>query len=311
MGSLLAKFIYPHFHNNHRPYALRHRSLFLFTILLATTQIATNIVSGDLKILGYATNISKNEIISLTNKERGSKGLSHLKENLLLSEAAALKAADMFEDDYWAHFAPDGTSPWYFFKQTGYSYTWAGENLARDFQSSTGVIGGWMASTAGHKENILNSNFTEIGVAVKNGILQGEETTLVVQLFAKPVSYLASTPSGEPVAEGTKVKDSLTLESGEAVESSLVNEQVGAKFDEEVVAGSGSSPTVLSVLENLSTSQKTSFGLLFILGSLFAVDSAVIFRRKHDRESSHSGIHASVVLILMATLLAQSIGSIV
>ena len=311
MGSLLAKFIYPHFHNNHRPYALRHRSLFFFIILLAVAQVSSNILSGDLKILGYSTNISKSEIISLTNKERGSKGLSHLKENVLLSEAAALKATDMFEDDYWAHFAPDGTSPWYFFKQTGYSYSWAGENLARDFQSSTGVMVGWMASTAGHKENILNSNFTEIGVAVKNGILQGEETTLVVQLFAKPVSYLASTPLEESVAGGTKVKDSLTLESGKEIENSSVNEQVGSKLDEGIVGDSGSNATVLSVLENLSTSQKTSFGLLFVLGSLFAVDSAVIFRRKHARENSHSGIHASVVIILMATLLAQSIGSIV
>ena len=290
---------------------MRHRSLFLFIILLAGTQVASNIVSGDLKILGYSTNISKDEIISLTNSERGSKGLSQLKENVLLSEAAALKATDMFEDDYWAHFAPDGTSPWYFFKQTGYSYSWAGENLARDFQSSTGVIGGWMSSTAGHKENILNSNFTEIGVAVKNGILQGEETTLVVQLFAKPVSYLASTPSEESVAEGTKVRDSFTLESGEEVESSSADEQVVTKLDEGVVGGSEGNTIVLSALENLSTSQKTSFGLLFILGSLFAVDSVVIFRRKHDRENSHSGIHASVVLILMATLLAQSIGSIV
>lgn len=311
MGSLLAKFIYPHFHNNHRPYALRHRSLFLFIILLAGTQVASNIVSGDLKILGYSTNISKDEIISLTNSERGSKGLSRLKENVLLSEAAALKATDMFEDDYWAHFAPDGTSPWYFFKQTGYSYSWAGENLARDFQSSTGVMAGWMSSTAGHKENILNNNFTEIGVAVRNGILQGEETTLVVQLFAKPVSYLASTPSEESVAEGTKVKDSFTLESGEEVESSSADEQVVTKLDEGVVGGSEGNTIVLSALENLSTSQKTSFGLLFILGSLFAADSVVIFRRKHDRENSHSGIHASVVLILMATLLAQSIGSIV
>ena len=113
----------------------------------------------------------------------------------MLTKAAALKADDMFSDNYWAHFAPDGTSPWYFYGKVGYSYTWAGENLARDFQTSAGVVAGWMASTAGHKENILNSNFTEVGVAVKNGVLQGEETTLVVQLFGKPVSYTASAPT--------------------------------------------------------------------------------------------------------------------
>ena len=311
MGSLLAKFIYPHFHNNHRPYALRHKSLFFFVVLLVAVQLASNIVSGDLKILGYATNISRNEIIGLTNNERASEGLSYLKEDPLLSKAAALKATDMFENDYWAHFAPDGTSPWYFFKQTGYSYTWAGENLARDFQSSAGVMVGWMASTAGHKENILNSNFTEIGVAVKNGILQGEETTLGVQLFAKPVSYTASSSPEESVADGTKVKDSLALESCEEVESFSANDQVETSIDEEVVGSGGDTSGILGGLENLSTSQKTSFGLLFILGSLFTIDSTVIFRRRYKRENSHSSLHASVIIILMAALLAQSVGSIV
>lgn len=312
MVSLLAKLIYPHFHNQHRPYAIRHQALFIFVTLVALTQIIANALVGDPKILGYATNITKSDIVKLTNQERASAGITTLRENSLLDQAAALKAADMFKKDYWAHFAQDGTTPWYFFGQVGYKYTWAGENLARDFQTSGGVVAGWMASTAGHRENVLNKNFTEIGVAVKNGILQGEETTLVVQLFARPVSYTAAAPTGESgssqVGEGKEVKDELSLQTG-------TEEDSQSQKSQEVAAAEGvrkprEALNVATMIQGLSTSQKTSFSLLFVLGSLFVIDSAVIFRKRHQREGSHSGMHASVVFVLMATLLAQSLGSI-
>ncbi len=313
MGRLLAGWIYPHFHNNHHPYAIRHQSLFFFIVLLALAQIITNVVVGNPKILGYATNITKEAIINLTNKERVSAGTNQLKESPLLSQAASLKADDMFAKGYWAHFAPDGTSPWYFFGKVDYKYTWAGENLARDFQTSAGVVGGWMVSSAGHRENILNINFTEIGVAVRNGTLLGEETTLVVQLFARPVSYTASAPASESgqFESGTKatIRDKLVLPKGQAKEP-VSSKQVETIVPEAVGGFGRSSINIITMTENLSTSQKTSFGLLFILGSLFVIDSATIFRKKHMRTNSHSGLHASVIFILVVTLLAQSVGSI-
>jgi len=314
MDSLLAKWIYPHFHNDHRPYATRHQSLFAFVVLLSVVQIFANTLSGDLKILGFATNISQPEIINLTNKEREKEGLASVQQSLLLSKAAELKAQDMFKDNYWAHFSPDGTSPWYFFNSVGYQYSWAGENLARDFQTSSGVVGGWMASTAGHRENILNSNFTEIGVAVKNGVLLGEETTLVVQLFARPINYSASSLGTTPkqgsseAGSEAKVEDRLTLPKGKSVSS-----VEGKEFATTGIVGGDKQPSVgrvSSLIENLSTSQKTSFGLLLVLGSLFAIDSATLFRRRHARANSHSGMHTGVIFILMVTILAQSVGSI-
>lgn len=318
MGRLLATWIYPHFHNDHHPYAIRHQFLFFFVALLALIQLAVNAYSGDPKILGYATNINKGDIISLTNKERQLAGKHVLKENSLLSSAASMKAEDMFSDDYWAHFSPDGTSPWFFFGAVGYKYTWAGENLARDFQTSSGVVAGWMASTAGHRENILNDNFTEIGVAVQNGVLQGEETTLVVQLFARPVSYTASAPPSElgpmvessPVGTEATIEDKSTLPSGETETVGTEEEKTETPTAEGVVGGSSDNLNLAQMIENLSTSQKTSFGLLLILGSLFAVDSVTIFRRRHYRLNSHSGMHASVIFTLMLALLAQSVGSI-
>src|SRR3990172_13094607 len=112
MGLLLARWIYPHFHNDHRPFALRHQFLVFFVIFLTFMQLGVNAYTGVPKILGYATNIAKNDIVNLTNKERQALGKPSLKENSLLNKAAALKADDMFSDDYWSHFAPDGTSPW-------------------------------------------------------------------------------------------------------------------------------------------------------------------------------------------------------
>lgn len=308
--SLIAKWIYPHFLNNHKPYAIRHQSLFIFVVILAMTQVFANTLAGDSKILGYATSINKSEIIKLTNNERFSQGKKLLIESTSLSQAAALKADHMFKNDYWAHFAPDGTSPWFFFNQSNYSYSSAGENLAKDFQSSSGVMGGWMASTAGHRENILNGTFTEIGVAIKNGVLLGEETTLVVQLFGKPVTYTASAPETTTPASatGAKVEDKLNLEKGE---SKVVAIPETEEITESITQLPVESVNLLGAVEDLSSSQKTSFGLLFVLGSLFAVDSAAIYKKKHHRENSHSSLHASVILILMLTLAAQSVGSIV
>lgn len=311
MGHLLAKWIYPHFANNHHPFAIRHQALFSFIVLLTLAQITTNLIAGQPKILGFATNITQTDIITLTNKERDVMGRPLLKESSILNRAAALKADDMITDNYWAHFAPDGTSPWYFFEKVEYKYTWAGENLARDFQTSGGVVAGWMASTAGHRENILNSSFTEIGVAVKNGVLLGEETTLVVQLFANPVNYTASAPtSQQSQSTGVTVEDRLTLPLGEKKESDT-NTQIKQTPIAEGISGKGtSSYNLVGMVENLSTSQKTSFGLLLVLGSLFTLDSATIFRKRHSRSNSHSGLHSSVIFILMVTLLAQSVGSI-
>ncbi|MFS8159296.1 MAG: CAP domain-containing protein, partial [Candidatus Roizmanbacteria bacterium] len=130
--------------------------------------------------------ITTQRLYELTNAERAKNGLSTLSYNATLSQAAGMKASHMFEHNYWAHNAPDGTTPWYFFKQVGYNYELAGENLARDFEYSDGVVQGWMNSPS-HRDNVLKAEYTDIGFAVVNGKLEGEDTTLVVQLFGKPI----------------------------------------------------------------------------------------------------------------------------
>jgi hypothetical protein len=138
-----------------------------------------------LSVLGFATDITVNKLHQLTNQTRQKHNLPPLDYNKKLEQAAYLKAQDMFKRNYWAHYAPDGTTPWQFILTSGYRYQYAGENLAKNFLFSQDVVNAWMDSPT-HRENILKKEYNEVGFAVVNGILNGEETTLVVQMFAQP-----------------------------------------------------------------------------------------------------------------------------
>ncbi len=127
----------------------------------------------------------KNNLFKLVNEERVKAGLNPLKESEVLDTTATDKANDMIAKNYWAHISPDGTQPWAFFGKVGYGYRYAGENLARDYSSSEATVVGWMNSPD-HKKNILDSNYTETGIAVIDGSLQGISTKLAVQHFGTP-----------------------------------------------------------------------------------------------------------------------------
>jgi hypothetical protein len=125
-------------------------------------------------------------VIEITNEEREKHSLNSLSRNPLLDQAALLKAEHMKENQYFAHYSPeDSISPWYWFEKVGYEYVNAGENLAIYFNESKDVVEAWMDSPL-HRDNILKDNYTEIGVAVVQGIYQDHETSYVVQLFGTP-----------------------------------------------------------------------------------------------------------------------------
>lgn len=210
MRKHLLSFFIPHKKNNYHAYSLR----IPFLVLIAALVIGLNFIPiiqekvdvlRDKNILGIATNITKDEIIKLTNQERAKNNLPPLKENSLLDQVAELKAKNMVEKNYWAHFAPDGTSPWYFFNKAGYDYSYAGENLAKNFDTSQQVVQAWMNSPS-HRENVLGSNYSEIGIALINGSLQNEETTLVVQVFGQPLDIAIMPPESNEIAGVNEVK---------------------------------------------------------------------------------------------------------
>lgn len=175
----------PHEENNFQAKALQTDFLtfyLIFALVLTFSFKKLNLSN----VLGFATDITVEKLYQLTNQEREKYNLPKLKYNQTLAEAARIKAQDMFNKDYWAHYSPDGLSPWNFILQAGYRYQYAGENLAKNFLFSQDVVKAWMNSPT-HRDNILKKEYTDIGFAVVNGILNGEETTLVVQMFGQPL----------------------------------------------------------------------------------------------------------------------------
>ena len=141
-------------------------------------------------------------VVALTNNERADQGLPTLTASPLLTRAAQMKADDMAAKSYYAHVSPDGTIPPAWLSRVGYKYQIMGENLVIDRDNASEVVSAWMGSEA-HRENILNRQFTEIGVGVANGTYQGQETTYVVQMFAKPYGTAAPTPAPKKVTTVT------------------------------------------------------------------------------------------------------------
>jgi len=138
-------------------------------------------------------------VVQLTNEERADLSEPSLQRSAVLDAAAQLKANDMAKRGYFAHYAPDGTSPWYWFNQAGYKYAYAGENLAVHFTDSSEVVEAWMNSPK-HRENIVNGKFTEIGVGTAKGTYEGYDTVFVVQLFGTPAAQpvVKTTPASTP-----------------------------------------------------------------------------------------------------------------
>jgi len=190
----------------------------------------------------YASNININDLHNLANQERANVGLGALNYNSQLGNAAYNKANYMIANNYWAHVAPDGTTPWYFIQASGYSYTVAGENLAKDFSSSSGVIAGWMASPT-HHANVVNSSYQDVGYAVVNGILQGSETTIVVAMYgaqSTPEPVVAAVVA--PAAQATPPASTTSV----VASSETVTEVVTAS--EPIVTSSETTPVVDSAV---------------------------------------------------------------
>jgi len=176
-------------------------------------------------VLGFATDITTNRLLEITNNERTKANLDQLTLNTNLSEAAEKKAKDMFIKNYWSHFGPNGETPWDFILGSGYQYEYAGENLAKNFLFSQGVVDAWMKSPT-HRENLLRKEYTDVGYAVLNGMLNGEETTLVVQMFGTPaissgqhISTLLPDKNGSELPVGNDMKNVL----GNTEKRSVIN----------------------------------------------------------------------------------------
>ena len=103
------------------------------------------------------------EVVNLVNVERAKADLDPLTVDTQLTLAAQEHSESMASDDFFSHTGTDGSTPFERMKEAGYEYQAAGENLAASYTTPESVVSAWMNSS-GHRSNILNSNFTEIGV---------------------------------------------------------------------------------------------------------------------------------------------------
>jgi|CXWL01.1.fsa_nt_gi uncharacterized protein YkwD len=183
-----------------KPHPARHAfskigiTLFAFVIVvlfLATAFFARTVIQS-----GQLAAVISSVLVDLTNKDRTQEEIGTLTMSPVLVAAAQAKANDMAEKEYFAHTSPEGIDPWYWMREAGYTFSYAGENLAVNFSDSEDVVSAWMDSP-GHRANILNGKFTEIGIATAVGEYKGQKTTFVVQMFGTP----RTTTTGAPVRE--------------------------------------------------------------------------------------------------------------
>ncbi|MDQ5882708.1 MAG: hypothetical protein QG648_61 [Patescibacteria group bacterium] len=264
--SVFQNIFWPTKANHFQPYLLNEK---VITILILLFVLAKVLVSFELILIQQSqlfAELNAQKIIALTNEVRQQYGLPPLKENPLLDQAAQAKAQDMLQKNYFAHVSPSGISPWYWIAQAGYRYHYAGENLALNFLDSEEVVRAWLNSPS-HRENLLNKNYQEIGVAV----LPADPTNpqlnkpLVVQMFGTPQNPKVVTSeinSKESLLTTTTTRVSVTTLTTQSTQiaQSLTEEAVlgEEKMKEETTPAPVSSASVTSTTLVTPTSTKTN-----------------------------------------------------
>ena len=133
--------------------------------------------------------LTKTGILLWTNIQRDeTESLPALFQNGKLDAIAMERLEDMFEKEYFDHISPEGLGASDIAKDIGYEFISIGENIALgNFKDDKTLVQAWMDSP-GHRANILNNGYTEIGIAVKKGVYEENQTWIGVQIFARPLS---------------------------------------------------------------------------------------------------------------------------
>lgn len=146
------------------------------------------IITSDSSINADASSLTISGVLITTNKERVAKQFPALKLNTALNKSASIKLQDMFTNQYFKHVSPKGLSVSDLVRQAEYGYIVVGENLALgNFGGDIPVVTAWMNSP-GHRANILDPRYQDVGIAVGKGMYNGRVQWIAVQHFGKPLS---------------------------------------------------------------------------------------------------------------------------
>jgi uncharacterized protein YkwD len=178
--------------------------LIIYASILALT-IAANVAWALPSFaLQSGTAISQQSVVQRMNTIRAEQGELGIVIDARLTQSAQAKAEHMLSRQYWAHDAPDGTTPWYFFANADYAYAVAGENLAYGFYTDAEVVTAWYNSPP-HRAAMLNAVFEDVGIGIATGDYFGIESTIVVAHFGDPLPDYQSTSSPLSVVQTISV----------------------------------------------------------------------------------------------------------
>ncbi|MDD5749315.1 MAG: CAP domain-containing protein [Patescibacteria group bacterium] len=205
-GTLADLFI-PSLSNNYRPKSLHPKRLFFhaFSAVVIKLVMVAFLLSFPVQAW-FSPDVLRQQaqkIISLTNGIRTQASLPVLEENQALTQAALDKAQDMLVYQYFAHVGPDNKSLRHWLFSHNYAFRVAGENLAIGFDDPQKVVDAWVKSPT-HYANIVDPEFTQIGVGVVSGEYKGFPTTLIAQYFGQPSQVVAAIEDPKPTAPKTE-----------------------------------------------------------------------------------------------------------
>jgi hypothetical protein len=326
MRKHLKNYLIPHAGNDNQPHMLRGRGAFVLGALIV-------VIFGFFAFRGlvsvrsdhYTAAVLPIILVNITNDDRGTEGLSELTVNPILEEAARMKAEHMAKNGYFAHVSPDGLDPWYWFYRAGYSFTEAGENLAVNFSDSEDVVQAWMDSP-GHRANILNGKFTEIGIAAVKGEYKGKKTIFVVQMFgtpakvasaAAPSTSVASSFSEGPAATAPTVAGasaetkpapvaSASFAKNDVAPPKLVKDTLTARVEgatQAAVSEPAPAQEKVGPLESMTARPRAVVSWMYLLIGLLIsfVLLLMVFKRVHH-DHPHSIIYGCSLLVLILLL---------
>ncbi|EKE19163.1 MAG: hypothetical protein ACD_9C00115G0005 [uncultured bacterium] len=211
-----------------------------------------------------ASDITADMVIKLTNKAREKANVAVLAKNELLEKAAGNKAQDMIDNDYFAHVSPQGKTPWYWIEDSGFDYRYAGENLAINFTSAEEEQKAWMDSPL-HQKNILNADYEEIGVAVKEGVIDGKRTIVTVQEFGTKMPATVATSDVLENSSSEKSVAGITAFAPRRGENVQKKSELNELFQE-------NKPTIIGWM-----------GVFGVAITVIIIDVAAIFHKKHEQ----------------------------
>lgn len=301
MRRFLKHLLFPHQGNNYRAKLLHNDSLLvIISVLFFATFCLSFLRTTFPSVLGITSQVSIQELIALTNQKRMENNLPPLVLNDQLSLAANSKAMDMFANNYWSHNSPDGKTPWFFIRSAGYNYLHAGENLARGFNNANDAVNAWMASPE-HRKNILSSNYDSVGFAIQTGVLNGEETILIVEMFG-------STPKQQVVAQVSNVSEEKEIEKENLL---AVSAQTPEKeIDQQVKSEQQEVQVIKPFFDSVSLSKNLIFIILSIFLLALIIELIMVRKKNVVRFVGHNLDHILFIITVLILITILTRGAI-